>query len=882
MSKSLLVRSAVAVLAAGALVAVPLAVHSSSGKVERGARALGPSTADERSELSRKPSVFRPIKAPFAATDGIHAVGDPTFGQPTIVGIQGNGFEQDIRLHPSDSDVMYTSAPASLSSDTSFIWHSTDGGRTFKWVRAASDKEGKPMSCPGGGDTELAVDGAGRVYFNDLTLANFSVARSDDGGATFPCSPTGVPDQIVDRQWYAIDGDPVGQTAPAPSANSIYLTNDEFAQGHPLCGGGPLDNILVLYRSPLSPLAGANAGLTFGPPNRITCDEGIMGNNEVSPVATTTGEVGQPALATPVRHVYIPFDNAALNAIKVARCFPVAFAPPVPNVSDPSGTRCNVFPVTSFPGSKTGANFPTMAIDNAGNLYMVWEQAPLTGAQAGDTALMYSYSTDEGVTWSTPISISPLPNNVFGWIAAGDDGRVDVMFMGTNNHVDLVNGGPDGCDANGGPDSVNGIWSIYMVQSLNAHAATPTFTAPILAGEHFIRRGSQQTLIGGQCGNRSLGDFFQLRIGDQGEAHISFADSNNRDAVFLPHAMYVRQNGGNGLYANATVTGDPILQNSASDPLGDGIYEAGGVASANSPSLDIVSSTMSMPNASDCHPAGTACYRVEMTVNNLSATPMAPAPDADTSVQWLTQWLVPSHPSCVSNNASCALGGANFMVYAESTGGGAIQCFSGQNAGQLLGGGVVLTYPGTQTITATDACKATTGANGKITIDVPVANVTLAGGVLPLDNKLYSVTASTTTSNATFSSVPPQSGIFTGPIGGVLFNVIDVNRSYDAQFTPTAVTVRSFRASARGRSVELRWQTGTESRILGFNLFGARGEARVRLNAKLIHAANGLRARTYVWRGKLPSGVGRTRFWLQAVGHDGSRTWVANAAVARR
>ena len=46
----------------------------------------------------------------------------------------------------------------------------------------------------------------------------------------------------------------------------------------------------------------------------------------------------------------------------------------------------------------------------------------------------------------------------------------------------------------------------------------------------------------------------------------------------------------------------------------------------------------SQPAPADCHPAGTPCYRVRMTVNDLSLTP--PAPDA--FAVWLTQWLVPA------------------------------------------------------------------------------------------------------------------------------------------------------------------------------------------------------------------------------------------------
>src|SRR5699024_3146319 len=116
--------------------------------------------------------------------------------------------EASLRLDPSDPKRMYESAPGSLSSDTSWVWTSADGGKTFKWVAAAAPQTGKYSTCAGGGDTELAVDSAGSLYFNDLTLANFSTSRSDDHGRTVTCSNTGVPDTAVDRQWYTVDGDP--------------------------------------------------------------------------------------------------------------------------------------------------------------------------------------------------------------------------------------------------------------------------------------------------------------------------------------------------------------------------------------------------------------------------------------------------------------------------------------------------------------------------------------------------------------------------------------------------------------------------------------------------------------------------------------------------
>jgi len=192
--------------------------------------------------------------------DGFVVPNTPTFGHPVISGIQGTGFEQDLRLDPSNPNRIYTSAPGTASANTSWIWRSLDAGRTFKWVPNATALEGKVTTCNGGGDTELAVDSAGHLYFNDLTLANFSTARSDDFGATFTCSNTGVPDTAVDRQWYAIDGD-------LTNGGSIYLTNDEIGPGGVVCGGSVGNNSLVMYRSPVSG-AGPTDGIELGP--RIT------------------------------------------------------------------------------------------------------------------------------------------------------------------------------------------------------------------------------------------------------------------------------------------------------------------------------------------------------------------------------------------------------------------------------------------------------------------------------------------------------------------------------------------------------------------------------------------------------------------------------------
>jgi hypothetical protein len=739
-------------------------------------------------------SVGRPSGVSFAAgtkvvSSAAKTSAPPTFGEPTIAGVGGWGFEADLRLDPSNASRIYMSSPDSGGSDTSWIWRSMDGGKTFKWVPAAAPLTGKVLPCPGGGDTELAVDSAGRLYFNDLSLANFSVSRSDDQGRTFlPCNPAAVPDGGVDRQWYAVDGDPT-------AGGSLYLTNDEVGTGAVQCGSTQVNNVLVMYRSPPTGVAGSTAGLDFGPPYRITqpgsCGEGIMGNDEVSPVATSTGQIvnGQPTtLAAPVHHVYVIHDDGSLSQILIARCFPVAFGAPVTNVSDPSGLNCVDLPVANLGAStavRTGGNFPSLAIDRAGNLYAVWEQAPMNGSVAGDTSLFYAFSTNDGTTWSAPVRV-PTPglnNDVFASVAAGDDGRVDIAWYGTSAHVD-PSGGPQSCP-DGGPDAVPGPWSLYLTQTLNGHSSSVTFAAPVLASEHPIRRGGIQTLIGNQCGGstnlglsgtaRTLGDFLQLRIGAKGQADISYADSENLDGnLYGSHAMFVAQNGGPGVLTTVKPSGPQIPLNSITDPAGDATYDALGASSASMPNLDIVASAISWPTASACHPAGTACLRVKMKLSNMSlAAPLAP--DADRDLVWLTQWLVPASATCTSTAPSCVNGGLNFDVYAELTAGGAVSCWTGQNALEQNAEGVQLTYPGSTQLTAPGACSVVSGSGGTITIDVPLADVSLDPGVAPMSSRLYSVTASTMTLPEAANTVPSEGGV-----GGLPFNLIDVAPSYDA------------------------------------------------------------------------------------------------------
>src|SRR4029077_7364146 len=69
--------------------------------------------------------------------------------------------------------------------------------------------------------------------------------------------------------------------------------------------------------------------------------------------------------------------------------------------------------------------FPALAVDAFGYLYAVWSD---------NSGIFYTYSTDIGTTWATPIQVnqgSTAGNaNVFPWIDADANGHVGIVWFG--------------------------------------------------------------------------------------------------------------------------------------------------------------------------------------------------------------------------------------------------------------------------------------------------------------------------------------------------------------------------------------------------------------------------------------------------------------------
>src|SRR4030081_3095415 len=144
----------------------------------------------------------------------------PGFGREVIVDHQRITGEPSISIDSKDR--IYVSGPYGFSTTASFVWRSTDHGKTFHLVPGNVLPYGKPnVTCVGGGDSALAVDSKGRLYFADLQgLTDVSNSASSDQGATWLSTCNAANAAVVDRPWIAAFADP-------QSSGALYQTVDQ-------------------------------------------------------------------------------------------------------------------------------------------------------------------------------------------------------------------------------------------------------------------------------------------------------------------------------------------------------------------------------------------------------------------------------------------------------------------------------------------------------------------------------------------------------------------------------------------------------------------------------------------------------------------------------
>jgi len=178
-----------------------------------------------------------------------------------------------------------------------------------------------------------------------------------------------------------------------------------------------------------------------------------------------------------------------------------------------------------------GNLFPALATDDFGFVYAAWSV---------NSDIFYSFSTDQGTTWSSPINVSFPVNgghaNLFPWIAADANGHVGIVWFGddragnSNDRASLEPGHPpsQGAACNMGSTSCMtqwANWNVYYAESVNGHDAAPSFVRNVIS-DHIIHRGTISTGGLGGGADRSLADLFQIAFDPQHFANVAFSDDH--------------------------------------------------------------------------------------------------------------------------------------------------------------------------------------------------------------------------------------------------------------------------------------------------------------------------------------------------------------------
>jgi Dockerin type I domain len=630
--------------------------------------------------------------APSAVT---RTTGNMTFAPATVVDTQRTEGEP---INHIDKDGNYwESGPWGFSTEQSFIHRSTDGGNQFNVVSPIGLR---PNSPPGGGDTDIKTDDQGNAYFVDLEGPGVDVdcSVSNDNGNTWRKQPACIGAAGLDREWIVVDNGTdhsIGATGAADNTIFAVVRQQPLTDWH-------------FYSSPGSTgMTDPTGGFVFQPAATI-------------PIFAAGGGCGEPIFDPVNRNFYMPCIVATPGAPQMVKSHV--------NVGQRTGLTFSTVPI---PGAGSAGNlFTAAAVDAAGNVYYVW-------ADAGNHNIYYSYSTNAGSSFSTPIQVSSAPanTNVFTWAVAGAAGTLGVVWYGTDTFGDPSNF-TEWFANRAGATGVK--WYGYAALITNAATASPNIEQDRYT-EKPMHYG-QVCLAGLACSedpnaDRTMADFHSITKDSAGRMRIVFNDTTN-------------QHNGAQLFEARQLTGPSLIgttlsasapSNPMSDPTGDAQwphYAPVVGPGANVPQLDFTQVALSQPNATT--------LRVSMTLNNLSS--FSP-PTGKTNAFWMTRFQALSTGDAPASQETYRI----FYVGAESVNGGTPTFFAGSgtaasaSAPFTAGNGCVTTTPQLCKVVQypAEVTLATGSINGNtICIDVPNFLTSGFGAGRPINGAvLYNVTA---------------------------------------------------------------------------------------------------------------------------------------------
>lgn len=323
------------------------------------------------------------------------------------------------------------------------LWRSTDDGATWAFLGDG------PYIDYLGLEPAMHIDGAGRLW-----MAEFHLGPSVEQIYRFS-----TPSTIVDRAT-AHDGIGLGTPPGERPWVSSYGNRIHVQYGEALIEPGVR---VSLDGSANPPVFTPTIPIAQNPALRA---EILLGTN----TSTNVAGIGQGPLA--------------VNQSTGRMCAPlVTLNGPTTNYMPTKGlwTACsndglvwaNTLVYTPAAGVSVMNFWPASAVDAGGNMYfIVAANMDATGAVTSGMNIFLFSSTDGGVTWSGPKRVNQVSGtNLFPVAVGGCNGGIGIVWYGTSTAAN--------------PQSMPSTaeWRVYMAQSKNATAASPTWSETDVAGQ---------------------------------------------------------------------------------------------------------------------------------------------------------------------------------------------------------------------------------------------------------------------------------------------------------------------------------------------------------------------------------------------------------------
>lgn len=380
---------------------------------------------------------------------------------------------------------LYTVAIQGVPSGTD-LWTSQDAGNTWNYggqpdgVQAAAKGGYLVGAGAGGGDEDVITLPNGNVVMTSLWLGSNTTCKSFDSAATWVCNPNGSTLPADDRQWLANYGN-----------NIVYITSKQL--GADL---GGTDSIYVAKS--------IDGGLTFPIVSQITKPE----------LGLQPGDQGNILVDQNNGNVYNVFFDSTGQQLYLAKSV------------DGGTTWMLKLVYQATPGASLVHVFPAVALDKAGNLYIVF---------CDGVGSYLTTSTNGGASWTPPVRINAGltdRTSMEPWVVAGDVGKINVFYYGTTT---------------GYFDSPDADWRIFMAQSLNALAPVPTFSIS-QATDVMHHGGICNNGLACQNGTRNLLEYFYPDTYTDGTAIAVYPDDLHVDkTTTITNVWILKQTGGSGL-----------------------------------------------------------------------------------------------------------------------------------------------------------------------------------------------------------------------------------------------------------------------------------------------------------------------------------------------